>query len=65
MRNPNATDAATATTLQQDGWESSYLEIVLGSEKDFESESDAAKEQERSEQDLFLSAVEKLAVKRI
>lgn len=66
LREPNATDAATSTTLSQNGWEASYLEIVLGSGwSDLETEHDAAKEQERDEENLFLSAVKKLAVKRI
>lgn len=66
LREPNATDAATATTLCQNGWEASYLEIVLGSGwNEIETEHDAAKKLERDEENLFLSAVEKLAVKRI
>lgn len=66
LREPNATDAATATTLTQDGWESSYLEIVLGSGwNDFATEQDDENLKDRDEENLFLSAVKKLSVKRI
>ena len=66
LREPNATNSATATTLCQNGWEASYLEIVLGAGwRDFETERDAAKERDRDDENLFLSAVQKLAVKRI
>lgn len=66
LREPNATDAATSTSLSQDGWEASYLEIVLGSGwKDFATEQDDERLKERDEENIFLSAVKKLAVKRI
>lgn len=67
MKPPSALDEMTGTTLlQQDSpnFVARYIHRVLGRDVDFETEADIEKVRQREDQQMFLSAMRKLAAKR-
>jgi len=51
-------DTGTVREQSADSYEVNYLQQVLGNDLDIENERDAAKERQRNEREMFLSAVE-------